>query len=208
MSENITALFLAIDLTGVFLAALIGALAARRHPDIDITGVWGLALAAGVGGGLLRDVLLQDGPPVALTDVRYLLAVIVAASVASAFGGRLGVLSYWPVVVLDALAIGNFAVSSTLRTLDAGLTTLPAVLLGVVGATGGGLLRDVLLGERPAIFVRSEFNALAALAASITVLTGIELGLGRVVASLLGVAAGSTLRLLSLRFGWRSPGPR
>ncbi|RIK38461.1 MAG: trimeric intracellular cation channel family protein [Chloroflexi bacterium] len=208
VAENVTSLFLFIDLTGVFLAALLGAVAARRHPDIDITGVWGLALAAGVGGGLIRDILLQRGTPVALTDVRYLIVVIAAAACGFLYGDRGGVLRRWPILVVDALALGNFAVSSTLRTVDSDLGVLTALLLGVIGATGGGMLRDLLLGERPAIFVRGEFNALAALAASAVVLVGIEVGLHRVLASALGIAVGSTLRLLSLRFGWRSPGPR
>lgn len=207
VASGITTLFLVIDLTGVCLAALIGALAARRRPETDIVGVWGLALAAGIGGGLLRDVLLQRGTPVALTDARYLLAVSGAAIVGFVFGGRIGAMERWPVLLLDALAIGNFAVSSSLRTVDAGLTTLTALLLGVIGATGGGMLRDLLLGERPVIFVRGEFNALAALAASATVLAGIESGLHRVVASAFGIIVGSLLRLLSVRFGWRSPGP-
>jgi uncharacterized membrane protein YeiH len=199
--------FLVIDLLGVFAGALSGALAANRKADYDVVGVAALALAAGVGGGLLRDTLLQAGTPVALTNPSYLLTVLAAVGVASFFGWLVGPRSERLIQTIDALALGGFAVSSTLRTQNAGLGLLPSLLLGVGGAAGGGICRDLLSGEVPRIFRRGELYAVAALAGCAAFLLTRWLGLPRPLTDLVGATVGSGMRLLSLRFHWIAPAP-
>ncbi|MBS2026977.1 MAG: TRIC cation channel family protein [Deltaproteobacteria bacterium] len=204
---QLTWTFFAVDLAGVFAGALAGALTAERRHEYDVIGVAGVALAAGVGGGLLRDTLLQHGTPLALTNPTYLLTVLVAVGLAWFFGWRAGARSEKAILFMDALALGWYAVSSTLRTQDAGLGLLPCLLLGVIGAVGGGICRDLLSGETPRTFRAGELYAVAALAGSATFLALRAAPLPRPIPDLVGAAVGSGIRLLSLRFGWRAPLP-
>ena len=114
--------FRLVDLLGVAAGAASGALAARRQDGFDFVGVLGLAFACGLGGGLLRDLLLAKGTPVALTDALYLPTVITAAVVVSVIAGEPGPKILRAIGILDALAVGFFAVASALRAREAGVT--------------------------------------------------------------------------------------
>lgn len=195
-----------VDLVGVFVGSLVGALVARRF-GYDIAGLWGLALVSGLGGGIIRDVMLQDGPPLALVEPRYLPTVLVATVVGAVFGSRVDALRR-TILTADAIAIAGFAVAGTLRTVDAGLGSWPAVLLGVITAVGGGLIRDILTGETPTIFRRGELYAFAAMGASVAVVLCRELDTPRGVTILVGIVIGVMLRLGSIRWGWTSWAPR
>lgn len=199
-------IFTAVDLIGVFIGALTGALVGRRY-RYDIMGYWTLALVSGLGGGIIRDVLLQEGPPLALVEAEYLPTVAVATIVAMTFGPRIDQLKK-TITVLDAFAIANFAVAGSLRTLDAGLGPWPVVLLGVITAVGGGVIREMMLGQPPTIFRKSELYALAAMGACITVLLLRWSGSPREVTVVIGIGVGTFLRLGSLRWGWMSWEPR
>ena len=200
------AIFYAVDLFGVFAGALTGALVARRL-RYDITGYWGLALGSGLGGGLIRDVCLQAGPPLALVEPAYLPTVAVAALLGAFFGPKIEALRK-TITVVDALALANFAVAGSLRSLDAGLGPWPVVLLGVITAVGGGIVRDLLTGDTPMVFRRGELYALAAMGACIVVVLVRELGAPREATVLAGMATGFGLRMGSLRYGWMSWEPR
>lgn len=195
-----------IDLVGVFVGGLTGALVARRL-RYDITGIWALALVSGLGGGMIRDVLLQAGPPLALVEPRYLPTVLAAAAVGALFGPRVESLKR-TILVADAVAVSGFAVAGTLRTFDTGLGAWPAVLLGVITAVGGGLIRDVMTGVTPEIFRRGELYALAALGTSLAVVALRELDVTRGAIILAAIAVGVGLRLGSFRYGWTSWSPR
>lgn len=195
-----------VDLFGVFVGALTGALVARRF-TYDISGLWGLALVSGLGGGIIRDVMLQDGPPLALVEPRYLPTVLVATGVGAVFGSRVDALRR-TILTADAIAIAGFAVAGTLRTVDAGLGPWPAVLLGVITAVGRGLIRDIMTGETPTIFRRGELYAFAALGASVAVVLCREIDTPRGLAILVGIGIGVVLRLGSVRWGWTSWAPR
>lgn len=199
-------IFEIVDLLGVFVGALTGALVGRRY-RYDIMGHWFLALASGLGGGLLRDVMLQAGPPLALTEPLYLPAVMVATATAALFGQRIDQLKR-SITLLDAFALANFAVAGSLRTLDAGLGNGSAIVLGIITAVGGGMLRDMMTGQTPAIFRKAEFYGLAALGAALMVIAMRELGSPREITVIASVALGFFLRLGSLRWGWMSWEPR
>lgn len=201
-----TAWFDLVDIFGVFVGGVTGALVARRL-KFDITGLWALALVSGLGGGMIRDVLLQAGPPLALVEPRYLPTVLLATIVGAFFGGRVDSLKR-TILVADAVAIAGFAVAGTLRTFDTGFGPWPAVLLGVITAVGGGMIRDVMTGVTPEIFRRSELYAFAALGTSVAVVLLRELDIARGLVILIAIAIGVGLRLGSFRFGWTSWAPR
>lgn len=201
-------LIMTVEVVAIFSGALSGALLARSRREYDVVGMAALAFAAGLGGSLTRDVLLQQGTPLALTRGSYLATVATALVVAWFWGHHLGEHTARSIVLLDALGLGWFAVAGTLRCSSAGLSAASSVLLGVVGAVGGGILRDILSNEAPAVFRRGELYALAALAGALTLVTCRAASLSEVASAGFAIVVGSGVRLASLRFGWRSPEPR
>jgi len=199
--------FRLVDLLGVAAGAAGGALAARRQDSFDLVGVLGLAFACGLGGGLLRDLLLNAGTPVALTDALYLPTVIAAAIVVSVIAGEPGPRVLRAVSILDALAVGFFAVASALKAKQVGVTVPAMLLIGVLGGSGGALLRDVLTARTPEIFRHGELNALAALAAAAVFLLADEV-MPTTSAMAVGLVVGFALRAAAIRFGLRGPAPR
>jgi uncharacterized membrane protein YeiH len=161
---GLSELFRALDLTGVFANALLGGVIARRE-KLDPIGFAVLAVVSGLGGGLLRDVLLQHGPPVALTDSAYLLTALAGAAVT--FFVRVHGRAWarvWPVI--DALALGTWAAAGAQKTLAVGLGWLSAILLGTVTAVGGGAVRDVVLRRVPGVLGGNTLYATCAMAGS------------------------------------------
>ena len=199
-------LFDLIDVFGVFVGAFSGALVVRRH-GYAITGHWGLALVTGLGGGLIRDVCLQVGPPVALTEPAY-LPIVALATLAGAFYGHRIDQSRMPIVVADSVALIVFAVAGSLRTITYDFSAWSTVLLGVITAVGGGVLRDVLTGDTPMIFRRGELYAFAAMGASVAMVSFEAAGFSKAVFVLAGFVVGLGLRFGSLRFGWTAWVPR
>jgi len=195
-----------LDFLGIGIASAGGALHARQHTRYayDIIGAFGLALASGLGGGIARDVLLGHGPPLALVDVRYLYTALAGAAVALLFGGSFGVRTQRVMLLIDAAAISLFAVAGTTRAESFGLTWLPAIMLGITTAVGGGSLRDVLSGTTPKVFERGNFYAIVALAAAITYLVLERFDLPEGVCVAVAVVLGFALRVASVRFNWRT----
>ncbi|MCX7522850.1 TRIC cation channel family protein [Microbacterium sp. STN6] len=192
----------AVDLAGVLTNAVLGGIAARAA-RLDIVGFVILAILSGLGGGMIRDALLQHGAVVALTDPYYLVVAIIGAVIAFfiPFKGT------WPnraLVLLDALALGCWASVGVQKGLEAGLGWLPAVLLGMVTAVGGGMVRDVLLRKIPTVFGGNTLYATSAFVACIVMLALSELGLPAF-GSIFATLAGAALSLLARRFGWVLP---
>jgi uncharacterized membrane protein YeiH len=206
MPLPIDKLFLLIDFSALFFGALGGALAAVRDTRyrFDLVGVTGLALTAALGGGITRDIILQQGPPLAFTDVRYLLLALAGAVVGMIFASRIGRWIERFIAAIDAAGLGLFAVAGATRALNAHLGFLPALLLGCVTAVGGGSIRDVLSGRTPKIFERGELYAIAAAFGASAFLLCDALHLNRTVSTLAGGLCGSGLRILSLKFNWQT----
>jgi uncharacterized membrane protein YeiH len=197
---------LAFDLAATFLFAVTGAMTAMRK-GYDFVGVFFLALVTGIGGGLLRDgVFLQQVP--AVLDSHYLLAVVVATVIGLVFGQSLNRLSL-VFLLVDALGLGIYVVFGAQKALNAGLGWIPALLIGVINAVGGGVLRDLMSREDPLIFRPGEFYAAAALMGG-AVFAALALGFGLAAqpAALAGIAATLLVRVASVRFGWRTPAAR
>jgi uncharacterized membrane protein YeiH len=206
MFFNPWSLFELVDLFGVFVGAFTGTLVARRH-GYDITGIWTLALVSGLGGGIVRDVCLQVGPPLALTEPAYLPLVAVATFAGAFYGHRIDQ-TWKPIVFADSVALVTFAVAGCLRTIAYDLGPWSTVLLGVITAVGGGVMRDVFTGDTPMIFRRGELYALAALGASLAMVLANELDAPKGILVIVGYGVGLSLRFGSLRYGWRAWVPR
>lgn len=199
-------IFLVVDIFGIFVGSATGALVGLRY-RYDIMGLWFLALVTGLGGGIIRDVMLPLGPPLALTNPFYLPTVIVAAGAVALWGSHINQLRR-TITVIDAIALSNFAVAGALRAFDADLSYWSAILLGIITAVGGGVIRDMMTGVTPAIFQRAELYGLAALGACLTVIVLRYSGLDREIIVLAGVGVGVFLRLGSLKWGWMSWAPK
>lgn len=196
-----------LDLVGVFVFALSGAsLAVRR--GFDVVGILALATATGLGGGMTRDVLLGDVPPAALRDQAYLIAPLGATAVIIV-GHRAIEAQRRPVLVFDAGGLALFCVVGTAKALEHELGVVSAVLLGVITAVGGGVLRDVLAREVPSVFrPDTALTAVPAALGSIAVAAVWSAGAFGPVAAVVIAAAVLAVRLLALRYGWRAPGAR
>ena len=154
---------LALDLVGIFAFALTGGLVAVKK-RLDLFGVLVLASAAALGGGVLRDLLIGETPPVGISDWRLLGAAVVAGVITFLFHPGVARISK-VVLVLDAAGLATFAIGGSLKALGAGVDPLAAVVVGGITAVGGGMLRDVLAGQVPEVLLR-EMYALPALLGS------------------------------------------
>lgn len=192
----------ALDWMGVAVFATTGALVASRK-EMDLVGFAVLATATGIGGGTLRDLLLGAAPVFWVAEPRALLLCLLAAVLvfftAHAVGSRLRLLLW-----LDALGLALFAVTGAERALALGAAPVVAVALGVVTATFGGILRDVLGGESPAILSR-EVYATAALLGAGALVALLAAGLPREAAVTLAAVAAFALRGAALTWGWSLP---
>lgn len=197
---------LLLDLGAVLVGGLTGALLAVRK-RFDLVGSASLAIVAGLGGGIIRDVLLQRGPPAALLDSRYLITAAVAAAVGFYRSGDVAQIGR-ALIAVDAVNLGVFSVVGALKALTAGLAPVPSVFLGVVTAVGGGILRDVLAGEAPTMFVPGELYAtVSAIGSTAFVVLWRSSLVSPTVAGIVATAIMALLRLLAVRYGWRLPNP-
>jgi uncharacterized membrane protein YeiH len=193
-----------LDLTGIFVFAISGALVAVRK-ELDVFGVLVLAGTTGLGGGFLRDVLIGATPPAALADWRYLLVPAAAGLLTFWYHPTLGRLER-QVGVLDAFGLALFCVVGALKAVDYGIGPLPAALMGMLTGIGGGMLRDLLAGRVPAV-LRGELYATPALAgAAIAVLLD-RLDQPYAVSALVGAAVCLAWRLLAIWRHWQAPLP-
>ncbi|HSN05868.1 MAG TPA: TRIC cation channel family protein [Candidatus Angelobacter sp.] len=200
---TVAALPYAVDMAAVSFGALSGALHATRK-GLDPVGVLALALISGIGGGAIRDVLLQSTTPVFLVSPAYLASAALAAVVAVLFA-RL-VHAAMPVIgVVDTLLIGVWVVIGAERALLVGLSASSAAFLGVITATGGGLLRDLLCHEVPAAVRPGEWYVGAAVLASLTFVLLVQSGVALPVAQAVTIVVAAALRTASVRLGWRTP---
>lgn len=163
-----------LDLLGVFAFALSGGLVAVRK-RLDLFGVLVLACATALGGGILRDVLIGDIPPDGISDWRLLAAATAAGLVTFVYHPGVERLARL-VKVLDAVGLAVFAVGGALKAVETpGIPVVAAVLVGLLTAIGGGVIRDVLAGQVPEV-LRRELYALPALLGAIVVVVAAQVG--------------------------------
>jgi uncharacterized membrane protein YeiH len=197
----------ALDLAGVFVFALSGAqLGAQKR--FDVVGIAALATVTALGGGLARDVLLGEAPPAALRDQAYLVLPLLA-TLLIVVGHRVVERLHRPVVAFDAAGLALFCVVGTAKALDHGLGAVAAVLLGVITAVGGGVLRDTLAREVPLVFrPDSALYAIPAAVGATAIVVLSPRDAVNAVTTAITAAVVFSLRLASLRFHWRAPTAR
>ena len=209
MDEPIFVIPLWADLTAVGLGGIQGALFAsgfRGERRLDLLGVAIIGIVVGMGGGLIRDLLLNV-TPVSLQSNWYLLTATGAALLGMLLAGvfqRLNAV----IVGLDALVIGLFGALGTSKALYLGLPLVPAVFVGVCAAVGGGILRDMIMGLPVAIMHVGSLYAVAAGAGCLVLAVANALGADLVVAAIVGVAVTTVIRLLAVIFDISLPEQR
>jgi uncharacterized membrane protein YeiH len=201
--QGVFQLPLAFDLGATFVSGLAGALAAARR-QYDYVGVFALAFVTGLGGAVMRDsIFLAQGPPLAVRDGRYLAAVLAATLIAVAIN-QLNRPAALVVLFFDAVGLGTYAVVGADRALAAGLSDLGAILVGLVNAVGGGVLRDVFTREEPVLFKPGQYYATAAAIGSALYVGLRAANLHPQVAALTAGGMAILLRLLAVRYNWRT----
>lgn len=191
------------DLAAVFLFALTGVWAATRR-GYDVVGAFVLAFVVGVGGGLLRDGIFLQEIPAVLRDARYLWAVL-AAVLIGILAYRLAERFESTIAYVDAAAIGAYAIYGANKSLVAGVPPEAAVLVGLLNAVGGGLLRDVIVREEPLLLKPGQLYFLATLVGcSGFVLLSHHYGIDVELAAYGGIAVTMLLRVAAIRFNWRT----
>lgn len=199
-------LLLALDLTGTFAFAVNGALTALKLARLDIVGVVALGIITAIGGGIIRDVLIDRLPPATFSDWRYLVVAGGGGLVAFLAGRPLDRLSM-PITVLDAAGLSLFAVTGASKALGAGLGPAQAVLLGAITGVGGGTLRDVLIRQVPSVLSSGLYAIPALVGAAITVVASL-LGAYGIATALVAAGACFGIRMLGVHFGLNAPTPR
>ena len=193
-----------LDLVGIFVFAISGALVAVRK-ELDLFGVLVLAGVTGLGGGWLRDVLIDATPPASLMDWRYLIAPVAAGLLTFWFHPTLGRMER-SVNVFDAFGLALFCVTGAVKAAEYGLGLAPAALMGMVTGIGGGMARDVLAGRVPVIF-RGELYATPALAGAAVAVVLHALDQPFWLTAVCGGSLCLVWRLVAIRRDWRAPMP-
>lgn len=187
-----------LDLIGVAVFAISGALAAGRR-KLDLIGVIALASVTAIGGGTIRDLLLDRHPIFWLADPSYLLVILGAALLTLAWVRVARV--PWPTLdVADALGLALFSVSGTQIAERAGMPAIACVLLGTVTGAAGGVVRDVLTAQVPAVLREGSLYATAAIVGTTLYVVLARLGASPHFASLTGMAVVAVLRLAAIRW--------
>ena len=195
--------FAVMDLIGVFLNALMGGLVARRM-RFDAVGFMVISIISGMAGGMIRDALIGSTPASALQNPWYIGTALVGSLVAFALSieGRA-----WELFRFhgDMVIVGVWAVTGTVTALRADVTWFGCILMGVLTATGGMVIREMMIGQIPNILVDRQLYVVPAIVASISVQLFYDLGwqsVGLAVSALLGIALGVAAYWLD----WSVPG--
>ncbi len=196
------------DILAVSIGSLQGAIFAAGFRDrrLDLLGVAIIGFATGLGGGLLRDVVLVT-TPVALRTNWYLPTAVAAALLGMLLQQLFSRLAV-PIAILDALTIGLFGAIGTSKALAFGLPEVPAVFVGVLAAVGGSVMRDLLLNLPIALMHVGSLYAVAAGAGTALLVAALALGAPIEAAATICVVTTTVIRLLAVRFGWSLPEQR
>jgi uncharacterized membrane protein YeiH len=204
-TQTLSSVQTGLEIAGTVAFALSGVMAAARK-KLDAVGVCAVASVAAFGGGTLRDVLLDRRPLFWIEHAGYLWAVLALCVMAMLLMRAKHFkpterTMQWP----DALGLGLFAASGTQIALDMQMPVLIAVLMGVITATFGGVLRDIVCNEIPTAFHDHHPYAVCAFAGGWVVVLLQYLSFDPSAVVVIGAASVTLLRLAALRFEWRLP---
>lgn len=192
-----------LDLAGVFFFAVSGSLLAAKK-QFDIIGSLLLASLVGLGGGVIRDIVINVGPPAAFISPVYLLPPLLAAILVYFLFSSIQRFTSL-LTLFDAGGLALFCITGTLKALAAGMNPVAAILLGVTTAVGGGLLRDITANEVPTLFNARDLYALPAFTGA--ALTALFWNTGAFNGLTAALVAGwvFAFRVVAWRRGWRVP---
>ena len=203
LTSNVS-LQLVLDLLGVFVFALSGGLVGVRK-QLDLFGLIVLSGVAGLGGGVLRDVLIGATPPVGVSDWRLMGVCILAGVCVFVLHPEVSRIARL-VRLLDAAGLALFCVTGSVKALQYGMEDTTAVFVGVLTAVGGGLVRDVMVGQVPEV-LRRELYAVPALVGSSAVVVAHNLHLNPALSVWCAIALAFTMRILAVVLNLNVPGP-
>lgn len=196
-------LLLALDLSGTFAFGLNGALTAVRAVRLDLVGVLTLGMMTALGGGIIRDILINSLPPATFSDPLYL--GVAAAGALVAFFLSVELERYAELItVFDAIGLGVFCVTGASKALAFGLGSVPAILLGAVTAVGGGTLRDVVIRRVPSVLTSDLYAVPAMVGAALTVVA-VDLRIYGLTIALLAATVCFAIRMIGVRYNLRLP---
>ena len=192
-----------LDLFGTMAFAVTGAFKAIES-KADIVGIVILATITGVAGGTIRDIVLGKFPPNSIVDPTYVIITVATGVVLFFLYTKLK--KHWNVFLkFDAIGLGVFTViGATFAYNIFGLNFLAMVLAGMLTAVGGGILRDVFVNQVPIVFVK-ELYALASFVGVVIFYLILAVGADLYVASIVGIALVTGLRLVAMKYNWNLP---
>jgi uncharacterized membrane protein YeiH len=192
----------ALDLFGVVVFAITGALAARDH-QLDLFGVMLLSLVTALGGGTLRDVLIGQTPVFWIEDTTYVL-VVITTSITTFLLLRSAWLPRRTLLIADAFGLAVFSVLGAQTSLKYDISPLIAIIMGVMSGVAGGIIRD-LLSDKVPLILRHEIYATAAMAGAGVFVIIDALAIDEQIAMTAGVLMTLMLRLAAIRWKWSLP---
>ena len=195
--------FYYLDLGGTFAFAISGATAARQR-GLDLFGICAVAYIVACGGGIIRDLCIGSVPPAGLTTWYYLATAMAAVVVTIGLYPLVQRLNR-PVILFDAAGLSLFAVTGARKALIFGDNAEVAILLGIITAVGGGVIRDILLNRVPVIFEKEIYASAALLGALIVVLGTYFNWLTNDWISVIALLVCFLLRMLALHYHWNLP---
>lgn len=193
----------ALDLLGTAAFAASGALAGIRR-EMDIFGVLMLGLVTATGGGTLRDLLLGDTPPFIFKDETYLYLSVVVSLAVFILHRRLDFLQH-PLIYFDAVGLGTFVVIGTGKAISFKLGFFGAVMMGVITATAGGMIRDLLSNRIPMVLQKEVYASACLAGGALLYLLHQYTGLPPSWSLLAAASTVIVLRLLAVQRNWSLP---
>jgi uncharacterized membrane protein YeiH len=196
------------NLLAVGIGSLQGALFAAQFRDrrLDLLGVAIIGIATGFGGGILRDILLNQVPTALLSN--WYLPIATASALIGMLLQRIFTRIQPLITALDALTIGIFGAIGTTAALAGGLPSIPAIFVGAVSAVGGSILRDLLLSVPIALMQVGSLYAVAALVGATSLVVFVAVGASTILAAIICVVLTFVVRVLAVLFHWTLPEQR
>jgi uncharacterized membrane protein YeiH len=207
MSADVGSLLIqALDLFGTMALAVTGAFKAIEHKS-DIVGIIILATITGVAGGVLRDLVFGQIPPLSVMNPLYLV-ITTATGIAMFFLHR-SLRRHWNLLLkFDAIGLGVFTIiGATIAYNLLGLNFLAMAFAGLLTAVGGGILRDVFVNEVPIVFVK-ELYASASFVGVVIFFALLAAGVELNIAAIPSIVAVTAMRMLAMKYNWNLPRPR
>nr|AIA14663.1 UPF0126 domain protein [uncultured bacterium] len=191
-----------VELVGIFFFAVSGSLMAARR-GFDMLGSAFLGGVCGLGGGVVRDLILNQSPATFLHPI-YFAPPILAALCVYAFTPAVQKL-HRLVLIFDAAGLGLFCMTGTMKALENDFNPVSSVLLGVITGVGGGMMRDVIANVTPDLFNPRDIYAIPAILGATATAFAWNLGILNLAVGICIAALTFVLRLSSIRFGWSVP---